>query len=86
LSGLALRAVEYEGRGAGREVFERAELTDSGRLRPGYWNVAAAGEGGVNEGGRLPTLAMLATEPLQEDEFEDTEIREVRRERAAAVI
>lgn len=78
--------VEYGERGAGREVFERAELTDSGRLRPGCWEVTAAGAGMVNEGGRLPTLAMLATEPLQEDEFEDTERREVRRERAAAVI
>lgn len=40
----------------------------------------------VNEGGRLPALATLATEPLHEDELEDVERREVRRERAAAVI
>ena len=86
MSGLAAREVEYEGGGGGREMFERVELTDSGRLRPGCWEVTAEGAGTVSEDGRLPALAMLATEPLQEDEFDDTEIREVRRERAAAVI
>jgi hypothetical protein len=87
LSRLAVRAAEYEERGAGRrDVFERAELTDSGRLRPGIWEVTAAGTEAASEDGRLPALAMLATEPLHEDELEDVEIREVRRERAAAVI
>jgi len=82
---LSARAVEYE-IGTGREVFERVELTDSGRLRPGCWEVTAAGAETVSEDGRLGTLAMLATEPLHEDELDDVEIREVRRERAAAVI
>jgi len=68
------------------EEFDRAELTDSGRLRPGCWEVTAAGAGTVSEGGRLLALAMLATEPLHEDELEEVERREVRRERAAAVI
>ncbi len=86
MSGLAARADEYEERGAGREEFERVEVADSGRLRPGCWEVTTADVGAASEDGRLPALAMLATEPLHEEEFEDVERREGRRERAAAEI
>jgi hypothetical protein len=90
LSGLAARAVAYEERGTGREVFERVEwadeATDSVRLRAGSWEVMAADVGAACEDGPLLALAMLATEPLQEDELEDVDRREVRRERAAATV
>ncbi len=69
-----------------REVFERREEIDSFRVRPGSWEITAADVGAACEDGPLLALAMLATEPLQEDELEDVERREARRERAAAVI
>jgi hypothetical protein len=88
LSGLAAREVAYEEIGTGRDVFERIEradvdATDSVRLRLGSWEVTA---GTASEDGPLLALAMLAIEPLQEDALEDVERREVRRERAAAVM
>jgi len=77
--------------GTGRDVFERTEsadveATDSVRLRPGNWEIMAADAGAAREDGPLLALAMLATEPLHEDELEDVERREVRRERAATVM
>jgi hypothetical protein len=88
---LAAREVAYKEVGTGRDVFERTEradveATDSVRLRPGSWEVTATDVGTASEDGPLLALAMLAIEPLHEDEVEDVEMREVRRERAAAVI
>jgi hypothetical protein len=65
---------------------EDVEVTDPARLRTSGWGVATLEAGAVSEGGRLLALPMLATDPLHEEELEDVDIREARRERAAAVI
>jgi hypothetical protein len=72
----------------GKERMERedVEATDSVRLRTSGWGVETLEEGAVSEGGRLLALPTLATDPLHEEELEDVDIREARRQRAAAVI
>jgi len=67
---------------------ERAdvEVVDSVRLRTDGWEARAVELETLSEGGRLLALAVLATDPLHEDEVEDVDMREARRERATAVI
>lgn len=67
---------------------ERAdvEVADSVRVRADGCEARAVEAGKLSEAGRLPTLPTLATDPLHEDEVEEVDMREARRERAAAVI